>query len=187
MKINLAENLLRFGAKNLSENSKKKLAEQGAVADFGRYVGQEFPLLNFAGGNQEVVFFVNTAVMPGQAQVGDNNVLKFYVEKITPKINAPSTTGKPVPNHLQITLGNTQTKNTTPLTLQLYKNADGTANVVSAKFYAAERLKITGKDIGGEPYDVDTINPMVALKELQTGANYNKIPMIVELAKMIPA
>lgn len=30
MKINLAENLLRFGAKNLSEDSKKKLAEQGA-------------------------------------------------------------------------------------------------------------------------------------------------------------
>ena len=186
MKNTLAENLLRFGAKNLSESSKQKLSEQGVVADFGRYIGQEFPLLNFAGSNEEVVFFVERSNISRQTKIGDNNVLKFYIEKITPKFNTSSASRKMIPNHLQITLGNNQTKNTTPLTLQLYKNADGTANVVSAKFYAAERLKITGKSIG-EPYDVDQINPMVALKALQTGANYNKIPMIVELAKVIPA
>ena len=182
MKNTLAENLLRFGAKNLSESSKQKLAEQGAVADFGQFVGKQFPLTNFAGGNNQVTFALNTAAMPGQAQAGDSNVVLFSVADIKPLSN---------PSRLQIVLNNNQTKSAAPLTLSLQKMSDGSPNVTSAIFYGAEKLNITsysndvtvdGRYTGFKPIDRNK-----AISMLQTPANYNKIPMIQELVKMVPA
>ena len=179
MKINLAENLLRFGAKNLSEDVKIKLSEQNAI---GGYIGKEFPLENFGGGSNTVVYALTTAAMPGEANVGDNNVLKFYVADIKMATN---------PNRIQVVLGNNQTKTAAPLTLSVQKFNDGSPNVTSAKFYGAEKLNISQYALVTAPtqttYDFNTIDRNKAIQQLQTPANYNKIPMIVELAKLIPA
>ena len=181
MKNTLAENLLRFGAKNLSEDAKTKLAEQ-ADPNLGRFIGQEFPLQNFGGGTNTVVYALTTAAMPGQAQVGDSNVLKFYVASIKPAMN---------PNRLQIVLGNNQTKETAPLTLSLQKMSDGSPNVTSAKFYGAEKLNISQYAMVTAPtqtsYDFNPVDRAKAIQQLQTPKNYNTIPMITELVKLIPA
>ncbi len=181
MKNTLAENLLRFGVKNLSEDAKNKLAEQ-TQTDFGAYIGQEFPLQNFGGSSDTVVYALTTAAMPGQAQVGDNNILKFYVASIKPAMN---------PNRLQIVLGNNQTKETAPLTLSLQKMSDGSPNVTSAKFYGGEKLNISQYALVTAPtqtnYDFNSVDRARAIQQLQTPKNYNTIPMIKELVKLIPA
>lgn len=53
MKNTLAENLLRFGAKNLSESSKKKLTE-ATSADFTPFIGEPSPLQNVVYGGARV-------------------------------------------------------------------------------------------------------------------------------------
>jgi hypothetical protein len=182
MKNTLAENLLRFGVKNLSEETKKKLVEQD-VSAIGQFIGREFPLTNFGGSNNTTITYaLNTAAMPGQAQVGDSNVLLFSVADIKQLAN---------PNRLQIVLNNNQTKNAAPLTLSLQKESDGRPNVTSAKIYGAEKLNIayisTAVTVDGRYDSFKPIDRNKAIAQLQTPANYNKVPMILELTKMIPA
>jgi hypothetical protein len=91
MKNTLAENLLRFGVKNLSESSKQKLTEADA-SDFVTFEGEPSPLQNvLAGGNNARV-----PLMVLQSKTG-------AVEPLIDKINyIPANPAKNTPEAVSV-------------------------------------------------------------------------------------